>query len=61
MSMWADRELKALISRVNEHDRRIKALEGETHQMSAEELTLPQEQPHVDKRTREYRATIGKS
>ena len=61
MSMWTDQRVKALIARVDEHDRRIKALEGETHQLSAEELTLPKPEPHVDKRSREYRETIGRS
>lgn len=60
MSMWTDQRVKALMARVDEHDKRIKALEGETHQMTAEELTLPPEQPHVDKRTKQYRETIGR-
>ncbi len=53
MSLWTDRELKALIARVNYLEQRLVELEEKVHAM-------PQPQP-LDKRSREYRETIGRS
>lgn len=52
MSLWTDRELKALIARVNVLEKRIEELEKKPR-FDAENLDFPQ--PQIDKRTKEYK------
>jgi len=59
MSMWTDRELKALKVRVDQLEKFVHDALG-VHPVTAGELKIPQPEPHVDKRTREYRESVGR-